>query len=138
MVFKDTLLRWLNSYLENRNQRVVLMDGTSEVYNLRAGVPQESVLLFLVYVNDIADEVLGLCRLFADDTTDIDFSNLSKWSEQWLVKFNPNKTDIMVFSIRNRDFNSNFILNNIHIDPVASHRHLGVYFSSDCKCSKKT
>jgi hypothetical protein len=60
MVFKDTLLRWLNSYLENRNQRVVLMDGTSEVYNLRAGVPQESVLLFLVYVNDIADEVLGL------------------------------------------------------------------------------
>jgi hypothetical protein len=43
------------------------MDGTSEVYNLRAGVPQESVLLFLVYVNDIADEVLGLCRLFADD-----------------------------------------------------------------------
>jgi hypothetical protein len=45
------------------------MDGTPEVYNLRAGVPQESVLLFLVYVNDIADEVLGLCRLFADDTS---------------------------------------------------------------------
>jgi hypothetical protein len=60
MVFKDTLLRWLNSYLENRNQRVVLKDGTSEAYNLRTGVPQESVLLFLVYVNDIADEVLGL------------------------------------------------------------------------------
>jgi hypothetical protein len=69
MVFKDTLLRWLNSYLENRNQRVVLKDGTSEAYNLRTGVPQESVLLFLVYVNDIADEVLGLCRLFADETS---------------------------------------------------------------------
>jgi hypothetical protein len=135
---KDRLLRWLNSYLENRNQRVVsvLKDGISEAGNVRAGVPQGSALyplLFLVYVNDIADEVLGLCRLFADDTTDIDFSNLSKWSEQWLVKLNPNKTDIMVFSIRNREFNSNFILNNIHIDPVASHRHLGVYFSSDCK-----
>jgi hypothetical protein len=26
-------------------------------------------LLFLVYVNDIADEVLGLCRLCADDTS---------------------------------------------------------------------
>ena len=101
---KDRLLRWLNSYLENRNQRVVLKDGISKAGNLRAGVPQGSVLgplLFLVYVNDIVDEVLGLCRLFADDTsighsahdehtlvnlTDIDFSNLSKWSEQWLVK----------------------------------------------------
>ena len=53
---KDTFLRWLNSYLENRNQRVVLKDGISEAGNLRAGVPQVSVrglLLFLVYVNDI-------------------------------------------------------------------------------------
>ena len=123
---KETFLRWLNIYLENRNQRVVLKDGISEPDNLRGSVPQGSVLgplLFLLYVNDIADEVLGLCRLFADDTsighsahdehtlvnlTDIDLSNLSKWSEQWLVKLNPDKTDIMVFSVRNRDFNSNF------------------------------
>ena len=60
-------------------------------------------------------------------------SNLSKWSEQWLVKLNPDKTDVMVFSVRNRDFNSNLNFNNIQIDPVASHRHLGVYLSSDCK-----
>jgi hypothetical protein len=60
-------------------------------------------------------------------------SNLSKWSEQWFVKVNPDTTDVMVFSIRNRDFNSNFNFNNIQIDPVASHRHLDVYFSSDCK-----
>ena len=104
----DRLLRWLNSYL-NRKQRVVLKNGISEAGNLRAGVPQGSVLcplLLIVYVNDIADEVLGLCRLFADDTsighsahdehtlvnlTDIDLSNLSKWSEQWLVKLNPDK-----------------------------------------------
>jgi hypothetical protein len=41
---KDTLLRWLNSYLENRNQRVVLKYGISEAGNLRAGVPHGSVL----------------------------------------------------------------------------------------------
>ena len=70
--YKDTRLRWLNSYLENRNQRVVLKDGISEAGNLRASVPQGSVLgplLFLLYVNDIADEVLGLCSLFADGTS---------------------------------------------------------------------
>ena len=27
--------------------------------------------------------------------TDIDVSNLSKWSDQWLDKLNPDKTDIM-------------------------------------------
>jgi hypothetical protein len=49
-----------------------LKNGISEAGNLRAGVPRVSVrgpLLFLVYVNDIADKVLGLCRLFADDTS---------------------------------------------------------------------
>jgi hypothetical protein len=59
--------------------------------------------------------------------TDIDLSSLSKWSEQWLVKLNPDKTDIMVFSVRNRDFNWNFNFNNIQIDTVAAHRHLGVF-----------
>ena len=53
---KDTLLRWLNSYLENRNQKVVLKDRIAEAGNLSAGVPQESVLgplLFLVYMSMI-------------------------------------------------------------------------------------
>ena len=95
-----------------------MKDGISEAGNVRAGVPQGSVLdsrLLIVYVNDIADEVLGLCRLFAYDTsichsahdehtlvnlTDIDLSNISKWSEQWFVKLNPDKTDI-----RDRPFN---------------------------------
>jgi hypothetical protein len=46
--------------------------GISEPDKLRANVPHKSVLgplLFLLFVNDIADEVLGLCRLFADDTS---------------------------------------------------------------------
>ena len=95
-----------------------MKDGISEAGNVRAGVPQGSVLdsrLLIVYINDIADEVLGLCRLFAYDTsichsahdehtlvnlTDIDLSNISKWSEQWFVKLNPDKTDI-----RDRPFN---------------------------------
>jgi hypothetical protein len=63
----------------------------------------------------------------------IDLCNLSKWAEQWLVKLNPDITNIMVLSVRNRDFNSNFNFNNIQIDPVTSHRHLDVCFSSDCK-----
>jgi hypothetical protein len=68
----DNLLIWLKSYLSNRTQRVVIKDALSNIGQLKAGVPQGSVLgplLFLVFINDIADGMTGLSRLFADDTS---------------------------------------------------------------------
>jgi hypothetical protein len=32
----------------------------------------------------------------------IDLNNIKKWGDTWLVKFNPNKTEIMIFNIRNQ------------------------------------
>jgi hypothetical protein len=63
---------WFKSYLSNRTQRVVIKDALSNISRLKAGVPQGSVLgplLFLVFINDIADGMTGLGRLFADDTS---------------------------------------------------------------------
>jgi hypothetical protein len=71
-------------------------------------VPQGSVLdplLFLVFINDIADGMTGLGRLFANDKdslqdlVNLDLAYLNEWSKRWLVKFNQNKTEIMVISI---------------------------------------
>ena len=48
------------------------MSSTSSLLSVNADVPQGSVLgplLFLVYVNDIADNLLSLVRLFADDSS---------------------------------------------------------------------
>ena len=71
-------------------------------------MPQGSVLgplLFLVFINDIADGMTGLGRLFANDKdslqdlVNLDLAYLNEWSKRWLVKFNQNKTEIMVISI---------------------------------------
>ena len=73
-------------------------------------------LLFLIYVNDIADSLLSLTRLFADDSSlfysassldDIqglinhDQILLSQWAKQWLVTFNPSKTEAILFTTIN-------------------------------------
>ena len=66
------LLRWISSYPSNIPQSVVLNYVTSTAKSTSACVPQGSVLgplLFLIYVNDISENLLSLTRLFADDSS---------------------------------------------------------------------
>ena len=59
-------------YLSNGKQKVIVKSSSSSVQVVTTGVPQGSVLgplLFLIYVNDIAESLLSLTRLFADDSS---------------------------------------------------------------------
>ena len=52
------VVKWVQCYLTNRSQRVVVNDSESDVVKVISGVPQGSVLsplLFLVYVNDLCN-----------------------------------------------------------------------------------
>ena len=69
---RGSLLKWFKSYLSDRQQLVVLNGQKSELKNIKAGVPQGSILgplLFIVYMNDIVDAVNTNIRLYADDST---------------------------------------------------------------------
>ena len=66
------LLDLLENYLSNRKQRVVLNGMESKWDEIRAGVPQGSVLcplLFLIYINDLEDGIKSKVKFFADDTS---------------------------------------------------------------------
>ena len=66
------LLNLLLEFLSERYQRTVLNSKSSDWRMIMAGIPQGSVLgplLFLVYINDLANNLLSYVRLFADDTS---------------------------------------------------------------------
>ena len=63
---------WFADYLSDRKQRVVLPGAVSDWTDIRAGVPQGLILgplLFLLYINDIVQDIGSNIRLFADDTS---------------------------------------------------------------------
>lgn len=145
------LLSWLTDYLDNRTQRVVLPGATSNWKNINAGVPQGSILgplLFLIYINDIVENINSKIRLFADDTSlylvvdnpvtsaeqlNSDMSKIKEWASKWLVTFNPSKTESLVFSRKHyKPVHPPIIFDNQIINEVNSHKHLGLTFSTDC------
>jgi len=111
-------------------------------------VPQCSVLdppLLHVYVNDITQNLLSITRLFADDTSlasttsniddlqsiiNHDLREISKWSKQWLVTFNPDKTEVLYFGNCQPPL---LEFNNTVLSTTFDHKHLGVTLSGDCK-----
>ena len=122
----------------------------SEWSHIEAGVPQGSVLgplLFMVYINDLVDNIQCDIKLYADDTTlyiatddlqqgtlllDQDLNTIHTWSRQWLVTFCPNKTEYMHVSLKKRDNPSDPpTFNGQLLREVETHKHLGVTFSSN-------
>ena len=145
------LLDWLADYLIDRQQRVCINGQYSDWGNIRAGVPQGSVLgplLFLVFINDLTEVVnYSNIRMYADDTClfvnvdnrqiaadnlNIDLHSIQNWADQWLVSFSPTKTKSLIISNKHDLLNHPVLyLNNTEIVEVKDHKHLGVTFSSN-------
>ena len=101
----NSIINWIEQWLTDRRQRVVVDGEVSSWKSVLSGVPQGSVLgpiLFLVYINDLEEGVTGNILKFADDTKlftktkeigdkqnlQDDIDKLVKWSEKWQMLFN--------------------------------------------------
>ena len=108
------LLSLLKSFLSNRFQRVVL-NGQCSSWSSVAGVPQGSILeplLFLIYINDLPENLQSTVKLFADDTSlfstvyepnisasqlESDLKKNSHRAYKWKIQTFPNKHKKLYF-----------------------------------------
>ena len=67
---RGKLLKWMEDFLVGREMRTVIRDQPSGWSMVTSGVPQGSVLapvMFVVFINDMVENVTSYVSLFADD-----------------------------------------------------------------------
>ena len=62
-----------------------------------------------------------------------DLSKMYNWSKEWLVDFNPKKTECIIFSTNQAANKPCIVFDNENGKFVENHKHLGVTFSHNCK-----
>ena len=136
----------LEKYLSNRFQRVLSNGQASSWRPVLAGAPQGSILgplLFLIYINDLTNELKSNAKLFADETSlftivrdknksanmlNNDLRRISKWTYNWKMFFNPDPSkpaQEVVFS-RKKKLQKHTItsLDNIQVERASYVKHL--------------
>ena len=136
---------WLENYLMNRKQYVVVDNQASRMQFIKCGVPQGSVLgpvLFLLFINDICN-VSNLLKfvLFADytnmfcsnenvevlqDTLNRELAKLFVWFSINKLSLNLGKTNYMLFRSRPPDLELHLKINNAEIPKVTATKFLGI------------
>ena len=143
----NSIINWIEQWLTDRRQRVVVDGEVSSWKPVLSGVPQGSVLgpiLFLVYIDDLEEGVTGNILKFADDTKlfrktkDIgdkqnlqdDIDKLVKWSEKWQMLFNFGKCKYLHTGPGNTGM-------NYKMGGTVKEKDLGVSMNANMKVSEQ-
>ena len=135
--------------MSKRKQQVVLNGKYSSWNNIEAGVPQGSILgplFFLIYINDLSDNLITNPKLFADDTSlfsivhdpnatandlNNDLAKINDWAYQWKMNFNPDpfkQAQEVFFSRKIKSQNHSCLhFNNNPVNQISLQKHLGMY-----------
>ena len=150
----DQIFGLNSSFLSNRRLGVVLDRKSSQEYPVDAGVPQGSILgpsLFLLYVNDLPDDVICNIAIYADDTTlfskcdqasdlwqqldlaselESDLRDTVDWGKKWLVDFNAGKIHLVSFDRSNKNGSIDVKMDGCVLEEKSSIKMLGLTFCS--------
>ena len=152
---RNSTLCWIESFLHNRKQ-LVLLDGTkSSEADILSGVPQSTVLgplLLLAFINDLPDVTKHSdARLFADDCLlyrhissiqdsallQQDLSALDKWETTLQMQFHLQKcTVIRINPNRRRLISTSYQIHGHTLEMMDSSKYLGVTISEDLNWRK--
>ena len=162
--FEEKLIRWIKSFLTDREQVVVVNGVHSESAKVLSGVPQGSVLgplFFLLFINDLEDVVQhSRVSFFADDTRvsrrinyakdsqllQADLYSILKWSRCNNMKLHEQKFELLNHfhntkaPLSELPFHAETLFykvsDEVTLHPVENVRDLGVKVSSDMRWSK--
>ena len=142
---RDHIHAWIETWLTQRSQQVVIDGESSYVASVKSGVPQGTVLgplMFLIYVNDIAVNILSPLRLFADDCLlyrvikskadashlQLDLDYLSQWAQSWQMKFNLNKCTVIRCTRSRSPASHDYTLQGHLLETKTQSSYLGLTF----------
>ena len=146
---KGKIFVWIKEFLCGRTQIVKVNGAQSIPTNVLSGIPQGTVLgplLFVIYINDILEEVDSDGLLFADDTKifraitskedalnlQSDLKNLEEWSSKWLMRFHPDKCHVLTLGkFENIRYTQRYMINNEELEHVFEEKDLGVIIDSE-------
>ena len=148
------MFRLISSFLSHRQHRVVLGGKSSQEYPVNAGVLQVSILrstLFLLYINDLPDNVICNIAIYADDNTpyskcdqasdlwqqlelaselESDLRDTKDWDKKWLVDFNAGKTQLVLFDRSNNNGSIDVKMGGSVLEEKSYFKMLGLTISS--------
>ena len=144
---------WISKFLTCREQRVVASEEHSPWTHVGSGVPQGTVLgplLFLIYINDLPNNIHSTVSLFADDCVmyreinnqldsqelQKDLDELSKWEHDWQIHFNPDKCFVMRLTHARNIKHLNYTLGNTTLQETDGHSYLGICVTKDLNWNK--
>ena len=140
---KGNMLNWFKSFLTGRKQRVKINKEFSEWSNVTSGVPQGTIIgpvAFLIYINDITNNIKCQCMLYADDCVlyscvnnandakmlQHDLDRVIKWSRRWSMDFNVNKCKVMHMTKKNNISFNSYYMNGSKLGVTETEKYLGV------------
>ena len=147
------LVKWIEQWLTKRNQQVTLENHVSNKLPVKSGVPQGTVLgplMFLLYINDIDENISSTVRLFADDCVmyriigsledslclQRDLSTILSWTKKWQMQLNILDKCVVLRCTRSTSpINYDYNLNDETLQVTEQHRYLGLIFHESIQWS---